>query len=225
LHTDTRETLRRRRRDLLLDRAQMIMGAVGIGPTAFGQGKLPIFKKRDQLRVIAAVLGEDGAGPKKGSGSDNDAWSYAYMKGWCANERVPFDFRDAHDLTPMTRRAQDEQYVKSQLRQRLQKSAAAIVLVGVSTRNLYRFVRWEIEVAKELDLPIIVANLNHNRARDDELCPPILRDWCAVHVAFKMKIIRHALDAWPAQFRNLAPAERASGWHYYGEDVYRSLGL
>jgi hypothetical protein len=28
---------------------------------------------------------------------DNDRYAYAFMKGWKVNERVEFDFRDAHD--------------------------------------------------------------------------------------------------------------------------------
>src|ERR1700730_6841568 len=38
---------------------------------------------------------------------DNDKWAYAYMKGWKINDRIDFDFRDAHDLDTMTGRAQD----------------------------------------------------------------------------------------------------------------------
>ncbi|MFZ1895266.1 MAG: hypothetical protein WAU59_14485 [Rhodoplanes sp.] len=31
---------------------------------------------------------------------DNDKWAYGYMKGLKQNDRVDFDFRDAHDLLP-----------------------------------------------------------------------------------------------------------------------------
>ena len=39
---------------------------------------------------------------------DKDKWAYAFMKGWKTNERVDFDFEDAHDLDAMTGRAQSE---------------------------------------------------------------------------------------------------------------------
>lgn len=29
---------------------------------------------------------------------DKDRYAYAYMRGWKVNDRVEFDFRDAHDL-------------------------------------------------------------------------------------------------------------------------------
>ena len=39
---------------------------------------------------------------------DKDQWAYQYMRGWQLNDRIDFDFRDAHDLDNMTSRAQGE---------------------------------------------------------------------------------------------------------------------
>ncbi len=39
---------------------------------------------------------------------DKDKYAYAFMNCWKVNDRVEFDFRDAHDLGVMTARAQDE---------------------------------------------------------------------------------------------------------------------
>jgi hypothetical protein len=89
---------------------------------------------------------------------DEDKWAYAFMKGWNKNENIDFDFRDAHDLDSMTGRAQDERYVKGILRQRMQQSSAVVLLLGEKTNRLHQFVRWELELALELGLPIIVAN-------------------------------------------------------------------
>jgi antiphage defense system Thoeris ThsB-like protein len=61
---------------------------------------------------------------------DNDKWAYAYMNGWKTNKNIDFEYKDAHDLDNMTSRAQDEQYVKSKLRERMQNSTAVVVLVG-----------------------------------------------------------------------------------------------
>lgn len=155
---------------------------------------------------------------------DEDGWAYRFMKGWKANERVDFDFRDAHDLDNMTSRAQSEEYVKRNLAARMKQSNAAIVLIGQKTKNLYRFVRWELELAMELDLPIIAANLNESRAQDDR-CPPIIRDQCVVHVPFKMKAIKHALDHWPDEYRNMPLAERGRGWRSYSTQQYQTMGL
>src|SRR5205823_5538990 len=85
---------------------------------------------------------------------DNDMWAYAYMKGWKVNEHIDFNFHDAHDIRPLTDRASEET-VRQRLRERFSDAKQVIVLIGKETRNLYRFVRWEMEIAENLDLPII----------------------------------------------------------------------
>ncbi|TIQ15703.1 MAG: hypothetical protein E5X51_36495, partial [Mesorhizobium sp.] len=75
------------------------------------------------------------------------------------------------------------------LRNRMNGSSQVLVLIGEKTKNLFRFVRWEMELALDLGLPIIAANLNGSRQQDVS-CPPIIRDKCVVHVPFKMKAIK-----------------------------------
>lgn len=154
---------------------------------------------------------------------DNDKWAYGHMKGWAALPTVPFSFENAHDLDTMTARAHGEDYVKRNLRLRMQKSTAAIVLIGNSTKNLYKFVRWELELALGLGLPIIAVNLNGSKMQD-HLCPPIIRDECVVHVPFKLKPIKHALTYWPSQFKKMSIIDRAGGARYYNEEKYREWG-
>jgi hypothetical protein len=156
---------------------------------------------------------------------DNDKWAYAYMKGWKSSEKVDFDFRDAHDLDNMTSRAQGEDYVKRNLKARMKQSSTVVVLVGDKTKNLYKFVRWELDLALALGLPIVVVNLNEKRNMDIDRCPAIIRDACAVHIPFKMKAVKYALDNWPSEFRKIDAKERAKGGRHYPADVYKSLGI
>jgi hypothetical protein len=144
------------------------------------------------------------------------------MKGWKSNDNVDFNFYDAHDIRPLTDRA-SEDTVRASLRARFSNAKQAIVLVGENTKNLYRFVRWEIEIAQKNDLPIIVVNLNGDRQMDSDLCPAILRGWLAAHVAFKAKIIQHALENFPNEYYRIQAS--ASGPRYYNDDVYKKLGL
>lgn len=155
---------------------------------------------------------------------DEDKWAYAFMKGWNANERMDFNFNNAHDLDNMTSRAQGEEYVKRNLKGRMTKSSSVIVLIGEKTKNLYKFVRWELDLALSLGLPIIAANLNESRIQDDR-CPPIIRDKCVMHVPFKMRAIKHALDNWPNQFHGLTGTDLTTGPWYYQDATYKSIGL
>ena len=145
------------------------------------------------------------------------------MKGWKALPAVDFEFYDAHDLgSELTERA-SEATIKSRLRTRFSSAKQVVVLIGENTRYLYRFVRWELDVALELDLPMVAVNLNGKRAMDADRCPPIIRPEYVVHVPFRRAIIKYALDNFPNQHQSRAPG--ASGPLYYPDSVYGRLGL
>jgi hypothetical protein len=93
---------------------------------------------------------------------DKDMWAYGYMRGWSANKRIDFELLDAHDLDNMTARAQGEYYVKGKLRERMNKSTAFVRLVGESTKHLHKYVGWEIDLALEMGLPIVVVNQGYD---------------------------------------------------------------
>jgi hypothetical protein len=144
------------------------------------------------------------------------------MKGWKQSEHIDFDFYDAHDIQPLTDRASEET-VRTRLRERLGNTKQAIVLIGENTKNLYKFVRWEIEMCQKLDIPIIAVNLNGSRRMDSERCPPILRGQYVAHVSFKAKIIQYALDKFPEEYQRRKASD--AGDRYYNDDVYRNLGI
>jgi hypothetical protein len=152
---------------------------------------------------------------------DSDRWAYAYMLGWISNEKIDFDFFNAHELNTLTDEA-GEYTVKQKLRERLDNTKQAIVLVGASTRFLYRFVRWEIEQCQQRDLPVVVANLNKARQIDKDLCPPILRDVGALHISFNLRIIKYALDYFCPEYHSRYKG--TTNWHYEPK-IYQSLGL
>lgn len=153
---------------------------------------------------------------------DKDMWAYGFMRGWNKNEHMKFSFYDAHDLRPMAGTA-SEAYVKSVLKQRLQNTKQAIVIVGDGTRYLYKFVRWEIETCIDIGIPIVAVNLSGLKEMDTDLCPPILRRTCTIHVPFKLKAIRFALDDFCDGFANY----KAQGLTdlFLKPHIYTSLGL
>lgn len=155
---------------------------------------------------------------------DSDMWAYAYMKGWKKNDNIDFDFEDAHDLKPLTYRATDENYIKARLKERMKTTSQVIVIVGESTRYLYKYVRWEIDLALELNIPIIVVNLNNNRTMDDNLCPPLLKSKNAIHIAFKMKIIKYSLDNFPGFYKYRRDKNKNTNYHW-NDSNYSDLGL
>src|SRR5438105_14276064 len=106
---------------------------------------------------------------------DEDMWAYGFMLGWKKNEHMDFDFYNAHDVNEI-RNGTQEDTVKRKLRERIGNTKQAIVLIGDKTKNLFRYVRWEIETMLDLRIPIVAVNLDGKRAMDPNLCPAILQN-------------------------------------------------
>lgn len=156
---------------------------------------------------------------------DNDGWAYQYIVGWGKNKNLDFVFKNSHDIDTMTSQAQDEAYVKRNLKARMAGSTEVMLLIGEKTKHLYRYVRWELDLALEHGLPIIAVNLNKMRTVDDDRLPPILRGECVLHIAYRYRAIKHALNIWPAMFRGLNATERAKGARIFTATTYSDLGL
>lgn len=153
---------------------------------------------------------------------DSDMYYYRLMTAWKAHDGFSLNFHNAHDLNT-ARDSSQEESIKRQLRERFANSKLVVVLIGASTKYLTKFVKWELEVALRLGLPVIGVNLNQSRAMDDR-CPPTIRDQLVVYTAFNHNIIKHAMDHWPDEFNGLRSAG-TNGSRFYTDDVYRRLGL
>lgn len=153
---------------------------------------------------------------------DNDMTAYKSLEMWNANPNFDFNFNNAHDLNHALDSSQEET-IKRKLRERFANSKLFILLVGEDTKYLYKFVRWEIEVAIKLELPIVAVNLNGKR-QDDDLIPAVLRDELHITVPYKEKIIKYAMDNWPdSDKRHRGNGE--TGEYGYKDKVYEDLGL
>jgi hypothetical protein len=141
--------------------------------------------------------------------ADTDIRMYRLMTAWKANSNIDFNFHDAHDLNNLRSYASEEQ-IKRKLKERLNNTKQVIVLVGQNTKNLHRFVRWEIEVAINLGLPIIAVNLDKSNGATQKT-PPILKNNAYfVSVPFEQNKIKYALDNFPSEFhRNKSNAPSA----------------
>jgi Thoeris protein ThsB, TIR-like domain len=130
--------------------------------------------------------------------ADNDMNYYNLMKAWKEHGSIAFDFHNAHEINTL-RDGSSEETIKKKLRERLQNTRVLVVLVGKHTKNLYKYVRWEIAYALECHTPIVCVNLNGKNKLDSNLCPPVIRDELAVHIPYGQKEIDHALNSWPVE--------------------------
>lgn len=154
---------------------------------------------------------------------DSDILYYYLMCAWKQNDNIAFDFYNAHDLNS-ARDSSQELSIKAQLNTRLMNSKVMIVLIGENTKNLHRFVRWEMEQAISRKMPIIAVNLNDKRSLDVDRCPPIIREELVVHIPFNAQIIQYALENWPAS-HSTHSSNGVTGPRLYIDSIYKSLGL
>ncbi|MAB13285.1 TIR domain-containing protein [Parvibaculum sp.] len=153
---------------------------------------------------------------------DTDMRFYRLMTAWSKNKNFTFDFHNAHDLNT-ARDSSQEESIKRKLRERFANSKVFIVLIGERTKYLKKFVKWEMEVALRLDLPIIGVNLNGNR-RIDALCPSAIKSELVLYVPFSPAIVEHAMKHWPDRHRAYKSSGKSGPFHYV-DGIYKSLGL
>jgi hypothetical protein len=155
---------------------------------------------------------------------DKDMNYYLTLKMWRANANIDFEFHNAHDLNT-ARDSSLSDSIKAALRARMQNSKVMLLLVGENTRFLRLFVPYEIKLARRLDIPIIVANLNKLRSYDASRCPSTVKDNTnTVHISFEQKIIKHALENYPVWYH----ANKRTVQNHelgYPASVYSSLGI
>lgn len=155
--------------------------------------------------------------------ADNDIHYYNLMLAWKQEDNTNFNFYNAHDLN-LYLPTSSEGIIKKELRYRLRDAKVFVVLIGQSTQYLYKIVRWEMEQAIKMGIPIIAVNLNGKRGRDEDLCPPIIRDELVIHVCFNPRIVQYALETWESKYKELK-VEGKSGAFFYVPEAYKRLGL
>ncbi|PKN71974.1 MAG: molecular chaperone Tir [Candidatus Cloacimonetes bacterium HGW-Cloacimonetes-3] len=156
--------------------------------------------------------------------ADNDMHYYLIMKAWKEHDKIDFDFHNAHDLNNLMETS-SEDTIKRRLRERLNNTKSVVLLIGEHTKNLHKFVRWEIETAIEMDIPIICANLNGKKEMDTNLCPPILQKHIALHIKFGMKPIKHSLNEWTFEFISKQRSLGKTGQYHLPEQIYKGFEL
>lgn len=154
--------------------------------------------------------------------ADSDIKYYNLMKAWKENDSIAFDFYNAHEINNL-RDGSSEAQIKKKLRERLQNTKVLVILIGKSTKNLYKYVRWEIEYAIEKNIPIIAVNLNKSKTQDN-LCPPLLKKELAIYIPFGQKIMDYTLNHWPSSHTK-HKANGDSGPYEYKKSVYDKLGV
>lgn len=158
--------------------------------------------------------------------ASEDIRYYRMMEAWRDNDKIDFDFNDAHDLY-ISRDTSQPETIRRNLRERM-KNAKQVVLLGSKDARRkggdgVSFLAHEVNVLMEFRLPVVVANLDRDRTVDRTFIPePLLAaQYYTISVSFQMKIIQYALDHYAPAFASSSNV----GPYQYKPSVYSSLGL
>lgn len=145
--------------------------------------------------------------------SSTDIHYYWLMKAWKENENIDFDFADCqlHDDI----NSENEYYVRTKCRERINLAGKYILLIGQDTRYKHKYVLWEAEVAKEKKCTIIGVNLDGSRQMVEATCPSVTNNIGAIFVPFSPYIIKYALE-------NYTMRENSN--YVYKDEVYKRFG-
>jgi len=158
--------------------------------------------------------------------ASEDIYLYRLMEAWRENDKIDFNFFDAHDLF-QSRDTSQRETIKRNLRERM-KNAKQVVLIGSADAKRkggdgYSFLAHEIELIIEMNLPVVVANKGGSRFIKEEFIPaPLLNaDYYTISVSLQPAIIKFALDKYTEAFNNTTN----KGPHYYLGETYKNLGI
>ena len=102
-----------------------------------------------------------------------------------------------------------------------------VLLIGDQTRAVAaqkgRFLFYEVETIKNLDLPVVFVNLNQSRDCQSDRMPQALVPNYTISVSFQPRIIQFALEGFVDSYS--ANRRTKSGLHYYKTDIYKQVGL
>lgn len=145
--------------------------------------------------------------------SSTDIHYYRLMLAWKENEHIDFNFTNCQLSQEVN--SENEAYIKSKCRERIGMAGTFAVLIGQDTRSKHKYVRWEMEVAREKKCRIIGINLDKSRRVVDATCPTIIRNIGAIFVPFSPKIVAYALENYQMG---------SNDDFHYNDRVYTHLG-
>jgi hypothetical protein len=163
--------------------------------------------------------------------ASEDIHFYRLMRAWRENEKIEFDFYDAHDIN-VARDSSQADTINRRLRERLGNTKQVVMLIGDVTRRKAAdpdtFVYYEARTILKLGLPIIFANVNRSREAQPNRIPEVLLEPYTMSTSFGPTILKYALDNFPqAYLGNLVLPEdkRKKGPYNYNKSIYDGLGL
>ena len=139
---------------------------------------------------------------------NKDMKYYNTLKMWSNNNEIDFSLNNAHDLK-QARDTSLPESIKRSLRDRIQVSKIMLLIGGEETHHHTKFVKYEVEYAQSLGMPIILAVI------DGGVLPNSwFTKYPAIQVPFKLERINFAIANWPEKSKGHVRKGDVGIWHY-----------
>jgi hypothetical protein len=150
--------------------------------------------------TYVAFNGMGTTDPTKG-----DMKYYGLLQAWSEKTKIDFSFSDSHKKTYSVKDSSTIDTLKSRLVKRFKKSKQFLVIITDNSSINRGLLNWEIEKAKEYDLPIIVAYVGKDEVRKvsnkmKDFWPKKLKEAIendevkSIHIPFKKALIKKAVE-------------------------------
>lgn len=153
----------------------------------------------------------------------NDLEYYEKLKEFTQEDGSKFNFTDGFEFYSQVDKVDDDQ-LKQNVLNKVKEASIVVVLMGTTTKTMRKYIRWQVEGAINLGLPIIVVNENNIRSIDFDRCPMLVKKSLSLHISFNEKVLRCAVEAWPALHYGYVNKEK-KGLFRFPAEVYTQLGI
>lgn len=99
---------------------------------------------------------------------ESDIKYYNLIKAWKENKDIDFTFSNSHETTYAVKDSSLTETLKARLKARLNNSKNLLLIVTKNTLDSSQIVKYEIETAIKLELPIILAYVEEERIKNIE---------------------------------------------------------
>ncbi|MGY4676432.1 TIR domain-containing protein [Pasteurella sp. P03HT] len=160
---------------------------------------------------------------------ESDIQYFNLLKAWKSHSN-DFKFSDSHKKTYSVKDSSQKDTLKRRLRERLNESKNFILILSNDTRNDREMLNYEIDIAIELGLPIIVCYTDFEKIQAPQKLSAywpnsLANAICAgkvkcIHIPFKKLPILDAISQFSIHSKNtLTPLS------YYSDNAYKEFGI
>lgn len=144
---------------------------------------------------------------------EKDLKLYNEMETWKNSEGESFNLVNSYETYKLLDKEQDEK-IKELINLKIEGSSLATIILGQGIKSMRKLVKWQIEAAITLNIPLVVMNLNRIQSVDYDRVPSALKNVLALHTIFDPTMLEVSLHDWVIKFRDFKNNDKKGPYKY-----------